>query len=115
MRMDGIGVSHSRSKKGKKKSREKVGGAAKMVAQIDHPITVAESQVGSYPTVENYNCNIPMVINMLDNLENIVRGSELYMFATRLFCVKEKREMFFALGEDLRTIWIHSELASRRI
>ncbi|GAV66264.1 LOW QUALITY PROTEIN: Myb_DNA-bind_3 domain-containing protein, partial [Cephalotus follicularis] len=105
IRKVGSGVSHSRSKKGKKKAREKVGGAAKMAAQIDLLITV-KSQVGSDLIVENSNCSIPMVINMLDNLEDIIRGSELYMFATRLFCVKEKREMFFALGKDRKALWL---------
>ncbi|GAV65590.1 hypothetical protein CFOL_v3_09105, partial [Cephalotus follicularis] len=107
----GIGVSHSRSKKGKKKARENVGRAAKMAAQIDRLIMVAESQVGSYSNVDNSNCSIPLVINMLDNLQDIVRDSELHMFATKLFCVKEKREMFVALGEDLRALWIHSKFA----
>ncbi|GAV60919.1 DSPc domain-containing protein/Myb_DNA-bind_3 domain-containing protein [Cephalotus follicularis] len=115
MRKADIGVSYSRLKKGKKKAREKVGGATKMAAQIDRLIMIIESQVRSDPTVDNSNCSISMVINMLDNLEDIIRGSELYMFATKLFCVKEKREMFFALGEDLRALWIRSEFASRGI
>ncbi|GAV86176.1 Myb_DNA-bind_3 domain-containing protein, partial [Cephalotus follicularis] len=114
MRKAGIGVSHSRSKKGKKKARKKVGGSAKIATQIDRLIMVAGSQVESNPTVDNSNCGIPMVINMLDNLQDILRGNELYMFATRLFYVKEKREMFLALGEDLMALWIHSEFANRR-
>ncbi|GAV89720.1 hypothetical protein CFOL_v3_33134 [Cephalotus follicularis] len=114
-RKAGIGASHSRSKKGKKKAREKVGGAVKMAAQIDRLIMVAESQVGSDSSVDNSNYSISVVINILDNLQDIVRGSEVYMFATKLFCVKEKREMFVALGEDLRALWIHSEFAGRGI
>ncbi|GAV87730.1 hypothetical protein CFOL_v3_31156, partial [Cephalotus follicularis] len=107
----------SRSKKGNKKSKEKVSGATKMTAQIDRLIDLveSESQVGSVPTVEKSNCSIPMVINKLENLEDSFRGSELYMFVTRLFYIREKRETFLALGEDLTSLWIRSEFANKGI
>ncbi|XP_062099767.1 L10-interacting MYB domain-containing protein-like [Humulus lupulus] len=53
---------------------------------------------------------ISEVMKVLDSLLGIEVGSDLYFFATRLFIVKEKREIFVSLKEpELKLKWLKYE------
>ncbi|XP_060972307.1 uncharacterized protein LOC133038235 [Cannabis sativa] len=55
--------------------------------------------------------SIAEVMKMLNSLPEIEKGSSLYLFATRLFIMKEKREMFASLEEpELMLTWLKNEL-----
>ncbi|XP_030478224.1 L10-interacting MYB domain-containing protein-like [Cannabis sativa] len=54
--------------------------------------------------------SIVEVMKMLNSLPEIEKGSNLYLFATRLFIMKEKREMFASLEEpELMLTWLKNE------
>ncbi|XP_060970357.1 L10-interacting MYB domain-containing protein-like [Cannabis sativa] len=54
--------------------------------------------------------SIAEVMKMLNSLPEIEKGSSLYLFATRLFIMKEKREMFASLEEpELMLTWLKNE------
>ncbi|XP_030502501.2 L10-interacting MYB domain-containing protein-like [Cannabis sativa] len=54
--------------------------------------------------------SIAEVLKILNSLPEIEKGSSLYLFATRLFIMKEKREMFASLEEpELMLTWFKNE------
>ncbi|KAI3458941.1 hypothetical protein Pfo_015604 [Paulownia fortunei] len=51
-------------------------------------------------------------INILNEMCEVPKGSELYLFACRLFLKKEQRDLFIALGNsELRFLWLQDEKA----
>ncbi|KAI3445218.1 hypothetical protein Pfo_001883 [Paulownia fortunei] len=51
-------------------------------------------------------------INILNEICEVPKGSELYLFACRLFLKKEQRDLFIALGNsELRFLWLQDEKA----
>ncbi|KAI3451700.1 hypothetical protein Pfo_008365 [Paulownia fortunei] len=51
-------------------------------------------------------------INILNEMCEVPKGSELYLFACRLFFKKEQRNLFITLGNsELRFLWLQDEKA----
>ncbi|XP_024024877.1 L10-interacting MYB domain-containing protein-like [Morus notabilis] len=96
----------------KGKGKDKVGGAAKLLQQIDRLVTVVETISTRSPITQTkgLDCSIARVIEVLDSLLGLESGSELYFFAIHLCSDMIKRESFMALKRPkLKLNWLKFE------
>ncbi|KAM6584143.1 hypothetical protein CsatB_011145 [Cannabis sativa] len=101
-------------KKMKRKNQTKEQEFVKLLEVIVRLVEVVEfgsrSNEISNVDSETSNSSIPDVIKVLNSLPGIEIGSNLYFFATRLFIVKEKREIFLSLeNPNLKLDWLKYE------
>lgn len=87
-------------------------GAIKLSQQIDQLIEVVEKK--SKSTIvkqdDSSSCSIAKVMRMVKGLPGMQIGSDLWFFTTRLFFIKEKREMFCTMEEpELKLEWLNYE------
>ncbi|GAV79738.1 hypothetical protein CFOL_v3_23201 [Cephalotus follicularis] len=106
-RKNTIGGTQLNSKKGKK-GRAKVGGASTMSLGIERLITAYEARTTTKSDADRAS-SIGACMELLNVMPGVPPGGELWCFATRLFMNKNKREMFLALNDDLRLVWLNNE------
>lgn len=96
--------------------KKKVKGAAKLSQQIDRFIDVVESNAGTSKSVKSAERNtIAEVMKTLESVPECEPGSTLWLFATRLFLNKEKREMFATMKDDgVKLQWLKYEFAEKQ-
>ncbi|KAI9184848.1 hypothetical protein LWI28_001683 [Acer negundo] len=89
---------------GSKGKKAKLGGAAKLSKQIDRLVEVVESTSATTPVYRSsQGTSIPEVMEVVATLPGAERGSQLWWFATELFCSQDKREMFSVMTDpDLK-------------
>ncbi|GAV72265.1 JmjC domain-containing protein/Myb_DNA-bind_3 domain-containing protein, partial [Cephalotus follicularis] len=104
-----VGIAQMKSKISKESLPQKVCGEKMLEMKIDRLVAAIEAD-NNISTSKACDCTIPEVMQLLKNTPGIERGGELFLFATRLFMVRDKRLMFAALGEDMREIWLRNEL-----
>ncbi|KAK9938946.1 hypothetical protein M0R45_015657 [Rubus argutus] len=95
--------------------KKKVGGTVKLSQQIDRFINVVENNVGTSKSVKSAERNtIAEVMKILESVPKCEPGSTLWLFATRLFLNKEKREMFATMKDDgVKLQWLQYEFAEK--
>ncbi|KAF4385034.1 hypothetical protein G4B88_017835 [Cannabis sativa] len=77
--------------------------------QIGRLADVVETRSRNIETARKEN-SIAEVIKILNSLPRIEKGGDLYLFATRLFIMKEKREIFASLEEpELMLTWLKNK------
>ncbi|KAK3226908.1 hypothetical protein Dsin_006770 [Dipteronia sinensis] len=91
-------VGMSKGKKGK------LGGAAKLSKQIDQLVEVVESR--STTTSMHRSLQGTSIVEVMEAVTTLLgaeKGSQLWWFATKLFCSQDKREMFSVITDlDLK-------------
>ncbi|KAM6593853.1 hypothetical protein CsatA_001556 [Cannabis sativa] len=91
------------------KRKMKKTGPIVIFEQIGRLADVVETRSRNIETARKEN-SIAEVIKILNSLPRIEKGSDLYLFATRLFIMKEKREIFASLEEpELMLTWLKNE------
>jgi hypothetical protein len=66
-----------------------------------------ESTTPSRDKKKKKGCSIEEVMEELHSIDEVNFGSALYTFATKLFCVRSKREMSVAMGSiDRKISWL---------
>ncbi|XP_062089578.1 L10-interacting MYB domain-containing protein-like [Humulus lupulus] len=91
------------------KGKMKKTGPLMIFEQIGRLADAVETRSRNIETARKEN-NITEVMKILNSLPGIEKGSSLYLFATRLFIMKEKREMFASLEElELMLTWLKNE------
>ncbi|XP_048432339.1 uncharacterized protein LOC125473499 [Pyrus x bretschneideri] len=91
------------------KKGKKIGGAAKLCSQIDRLVEVYEtrSSANSLMRPLNLDSSIVEVIASVAKLPGCEPPSELWLFATCLFCSAEKREMFATMKDpEVQLTWL---------
>ncbi|KAM5568201.1 hypothetical protein ABKV19_015989 [Rosa sericea] len=96
--------------------KQKVGGATKLSQQIDRFIDVVENKsagtLNSVKSAEGY--TIAEAMKALESVPYCEPGNPLWLFATRLFLNKEKREMFATMKDDvIKLQWLQYEYAEK--
>ncbi|XP_061999497.1 uncharacterized protein LOC133716866 [Rosa rugosa] len=84
-----------------KRKRGKMGGAAKLSQQINRLVEVVEtrSTASSALIKGSQSTSVSEVMKVVESLSGIEIGSQLWWFATELFCSQEKREMFSVMED----------------
>ncbi|MED6221612.1 hypothetical protein PIB30_056476 [Stylosanthes scabra] len=101
------GTSNNTCKRVKKVDREQ-----KLSQQIDRLCEAVERRNSDIINIRGP--SITTAIEHLDALPNLDPMSELYMFATRLFLNRDKRETFIALKQSkVKLAWLKSEKNER--
>ncbi|XP_062089296.1 L10-interacting MYB domain-containing protein-like [Humulus lupulus] len=91
------------------KGKMKKTGPLMIFEQIGRLADAVETRSRNIETARKEN-SITEVMKILNSLPGIEKGSSLYLFATRLFIMKEKREMFASLEEpELMLTWLKNE------
>ncbi|KAK3219231.1 hypothetical protein Dsin_013201 [Dipteronia sinensis] len=79
----------------------KLGGAAKLSKQIDRLVEVVESRSRATSMHRSsQGTSIAKVMEAVTTLPGAEKGSQLWWFATELFCSQEKREMFSIMTDS---------------
>ncbi|KAL4331398.1 hypothetical protein AHAS_Ahas13G0496100 [Arachis hypogaea] len=90
------------------KKAKKVGGAQKLSHQIDRLCEAVERR--SSNKNDTLGPSITQAIEELDAIPDIDPLGQIYMFATRLFLDKDKRELFVALKhKEVKIAWLMNE------
>ncbi|XLU60952.1 hypothetical protein S245_020161 [Arachis hypogaea] len=90
------------------KKAKKVGGAQKLSHQIDRLCETVERRNSNKN--DTLRPNITQAIEELDTIPDIDPLGQIYMFATRLFLDKDKRELFVALKhKEVKLAWLMNE------
>lgn len=78
-----------------------MGGAAKLSQQINRLVEVVEarSTASSRLMTGSQSTSVSEVMKAVESLSGIEIGSQLWWFATELFCSQEKREMFSVMKD----------------
>ncbi|KAK0597244.1 hypothetical protein LWI29_023277 [Acer saccharum] len=89
---------------GSKGKKRKLEGVARLSKQIDHLVEVVESRSTTTSTHRSsQGTSIAEVMEVVATLPGAEKGSQLWWFATELFCSQEKREMFSVMtNPDLK-------------
>ncbi|GAV67811.1 hypothetical protein CFOL_v3_11315, partial [Cephalotus follicularis] len=95
------------AKKGKK-GGGKVGGASTMSLSIERLVAAYEARTTVKSDADKA-YSIGACMELLKVMPGVPPGGELWCFATRLFMNRNKREMFLALNDDLRLVWLNNE------
>ncbi|KAK2652887.1 hypothetical protein Ddye_012743 [Dipteronia dyeriana] len=111
-------ASHGNQDKGKKRTNDeseinkgvtggsngkkgKLGGAAKLSKQIDRLVEVVESRsTATSVHRSSQGTSIAEVMEVVATLPGAEKGSQLWWFATELFCSQDKREMFSVMTDS---------------
>ncbi|XP_050109368.1 L10-interacting MYB domain-containing protein-like isoform X2 [Malus sylvestris] len=91
------------------KKGKKIGGAAKLSSQIDRLVEVYESRssANSLMRPPHIGCSIAEAIASVAQLPGCEPPSELWLFATCLFCSAEKREVFATMTDpEVQLTWL---------
>ncbi|KAJ9181913.1 hypothetical protein P3X46_005956 [Hevea brasiliensis] len=97
--------------------RAQLEGLAKLSRQINRLVATVEgrSSVTSKRT-DLPGCSIPEVLADLHSIPEIVKGSELHLFATDLFLSRAKREVYVSLEEsDVKLTWLKYQHAKCKV
>ncbi|XLT43187.1 hypothetical protein HN873_035791, partial [Arachis hypogaea] len=90
------------------KKAKKVGGTQKLSHQIDKLCEAVKRR--SSNKNDTLGPSITQAIEELDAIPDIVPLGQIYMFATRLFLDKDKRELFVALKhKEVKVAWLMNE------
>ncbi|KDP27802.1 hypothetical protein JCGZ_18882 [Jatropha curcas] len=90
-----------------KLGRRQLEGLAKLSQQINRLMATVESSSVTSKRTDLPGCSIPEVLADLHSMPEIVKGSELHLFATDLFLSRAKREVYASLGEsDVKLTWL---------
>nr|XP_011460976.1 PREDICTED: uncharacterized protein LOC105350510 [Fragaria vesca subsp. vesca] len=86
---------------GLKEKKAKMGGAAKLSLQINHLVEVVEARSTTTSALikGSQSTSVSEVMKVVESLSGIEIGSQLWWFATELFCSQEKREMFSVMKD----------------
>ena len=102
-------------KRKRERKSEKIGGAVKLSAQIDRLCEAVEKRSAPATTSnDQLDSSIATVMKIVTSLPGVEICSELHLFTTRLFMIKEKREMFMSIEDpDKKLTWLKFEQAER--
>ena len=85
---------------GEVKVKGKVGSAAKLSKQINRLVELVESRsTATSINKSSGGTSIQEVMQVVASLSGAEKGSNLWWFATELFCSQEKREMFAVMAD----------------
>ena len=91
------------------KKGKKIGGAAKLCGQIDRLVEAYESRSSANSLLRSLHIgsSIPEVLAIVGKLPGCEPPSELWLFATCLFCSAEKREVFTTMQDpEVQLTWL---------
>ena len=92
--------------------RSKVSGAAKLASQIERLVKATEERSDTVYVVrkEMPGTSIAEVVEVVMSLPGIVIGDPTWLFATKLFQSREKREMFATMKDPhIQSCWLTYE------
>ena len=86
---------------GLKEKKAKMGGAVKLSLQINRLVEVVEARSTTTSALikGSQSTSVSEVMKVVESLSGIEIGSQLWWFATELFCSQEKREMFSVMKD----------------
>ncbi|TQE12270.1 hypothetical protein C1H46_001923 [Malus baccata] len=91
------------------KKGKKIGGAAKLCGQIDRLVEAYENRSSANSLMRSLHIgsSISEVLAVVGQLPGCEPPSELWLFATCLFCSAEKREVFTTIQDhEVRLTWL---------
>ncbi|KAB2634836.1 hypothetical protein D8674_038034 [Pyrus ussuriensis x Pyrus communis] len=91
------------------KKGKKIGGAAKLCGQIDRLVEAYETRSSANSLMRSLHIgsSIPEVLAVVAQLPGCEPPSELWLFATCLFCSAEKREVFTTIQDpEVQLTWL---------
>ncbi|MED6183061.1 hypothetical protein PIB30_034605 [Stylosanthes scabra] len=89
------------------KRLKKVGGAQRLSHQIDRLCEAVERRSSNNDTC---GASIKIAMEHLEAISDLDPMNEIYMFATRLFLNKDKREIFVSITQSrVKLAWLISE------
>ena len=79
------------------------GMGAQLFSCLDRLVDIGSTRIKSSGFgIKKKGCSIEEVIKEFHSIEEVVLGSELYCFATEFFMVRNRREIWVAIGDKER-------------